>query len=95
MKMSLRIVIATACVLLVLGGLGTIKGLQIGRMIAQGKAFVPPAQTVTAAAVGTGEWAQTLTAVGSLKAVQGVTVSAELDGKVTQIDFERFCMIFS
>lgn len=88
MKMSIRIVIATAGVLLVLGGLGAIKGLQIGRMMAQGKAFVPPAQTVTSAVVGTGEWVQTLTAVGSLEAVQGVTVSAELDGKVTRIDFE-------
>ena len=33
-------------------------------------------------------WQQTLTSVGSLTAVQGVTVAAELDGKIVEIDFE-------
>ncbi|HEY1848621.1 MAG TPA: efflux RND transporter periplasmic adaptor subunit [Opitutaceae bacterium] len=32
-------------------------------------------------------WQQTLTSVGSLSAVQGVTVAAELDGKITEVDF--------
>lgn len=88
MKMSIRIMIAIGGVLLLLGGLGTIKGLQIGRMVAHSKAFVPPAQTVTTATVGRAEWETTLTAVGSLEAVQGVVVAAELSGKVTRIAFE-------
>jgi membrane fusion protein, multidrug efflux system len=33
-------------------------------------------------------WQETLTSVGSLTAVQGVTVAAELDGKITEVDFE-------
>ena len=33
-------------------------------------------------------WQQTLSSVGSLSAVQGVTVAAELDGKVVGIEFE-------
>ena len=93
MKMPIRVLIAIDGVLLVVGSLGTIKGLQIGRMIAHGKAVTPPAQTVTAVKVGAAAWERTLTAVGSLEAVQGVTVTAELSGKVTQIAFESGVMV--
>jgi membrane fusion protein (multidrug efflux system) len=77
------------CVLLVIAGvLGGVKFLQINRMIAQGKEFVPPPATVTTAPVVSMAWEQRLTAVGSLEAVQGVTVTAELSGKIEQIAFE-------
>ena len=77
------------CVLLVIAGvLGGVKFLQINRMIAQGKEFVPPPATVTTAPVMSLAWEQRLTAVGSLEAVQGVTVTAELSGKIEQITFE-------
>jgi membrane fusion protein (multidrug efflux system) len=88
MKMPIRVLIAVTGVLLVVGALGTVKGLQIGRMMAHGKAFVPPASTVTAATVDRAEWETTLTAVGSLEAVQGVTMASELAGKVARIGFE-------
>ncbi len=88
MKMPIRVMIAVAGVLVVVGALGTVKGLQIGRMIAHGEAFTPPPQTVTAATVDRTEWETTLTAVGSLEAVQGVMVASELTGKVTRIAFE-------
>lgn len=88
MKMSIRVLIAGVGVLLVVGTLGTVKGLQLGRMIAHGKAFVPPASTVTAATVDRVEWETTLKAVGSLEAVQGVMVASELAGRVTRIAFE-------
>jgi membrane fusion protein (multidrug efflux system) len=87
MKMLFRILIAVVGVLLVIGGLGAVKGLQIERMIAHSKAFAPPAQTVAATAVAPADWEVTLSAVGSLEAVQGVTVTAELAGKVNQIAF--------
>lgn len=88
MKKYKRIVITIAGLILAVGGLTTIKGLQIGRMIAQGEAFVAPPETVTAAQVQNDTWETVLTAVGSLQAVQGVTVSAELPGRVTRIAFE-------
>jgi membrane fusion protein (multidrug efflux system) len=88
MKLSIRIFIALSAVVMVLGALGLVKGLQIGRMVAHGKAFVPPPQTITAAEVGRATWETILTSVGSLEAVQGVTVTAELAGKVTRIAFE-------
>ena len=57
-------------------------------MIDQGKKFVPPPETVTTAMVKAESWETALTAVGSLTAVQGVTVAAELAGKVVEIAFE-------
>jgi membrane fusion protein (multidrug efflux system) len=50
----------------------------------------PPLQfeTVSTTDVKAETWQQTLTSVGSLSAVQGVTVAAELDGKIVEIDFE-------
>lgn len=88
MKRWIRIFIALGVVVIVLGGLGLIKGLQIDRMVAHGKAFAPPPQTVTAAGVEHATWETMITSVGSLAAVQGVTVTAELAGKVTRIAFE-------
>jgi membrane fusion protein, multidrug efflux system len=82
-------IILTAIGLIVLVGLLVgIKGLQIGDMMAQGKQFVPPPETVTSAAVTSDSWESLLTAVGSLDAVQGVTITAEVTGKVTKIAFE-------
>jgi membrane fusion protein, multidrug efflux system len=48
---------------------------------------VVPAESVSTTQVKSEVWQQTLTSVGSLTAVQGVTVAAELDGKIAQINF--------
>jgi membrane fusion protein (multidrug efflux system) len=80
--------LALAAVVVLVAVLGGIKGLQIDRMIAHGKQFVPPPEAVTTAVAGQQTWESVLTAVGSLTAVQGVTVTAELAGKVVQIDFK-------
>jgi membrane fusion protein, multidrug efflux system len=77
-------IVGLLALIVVLGG---IKGLQINRMIAQGKQYVPPPETVTTAAVQSQTWPSILTAVGSLEAVEGVTISAELKGKVVKIAF--------
>jgi membrane fusion protein (multidrug efflux system) len=82
-------ILLTAIGLIVLvGGLAGIKYMQIGVMIAQGKQFVPPPEIVTSAPVQTDSWESILTSVGSLDAVQGVTVTAEVTGKVVHIAFE-------
>ena len=73
---------------LIIAILAGIKAMQIGAMIKQGKKFVPPPETVTATQVKTETWPADLTAVGTLTAVQGVTVAAELVGKVVKIGFE-------
>ncbi|MBI5063067.1 MAG: efflux RND transporter periplasmic adaptor subunit [Desulfatitalea sp.] len=86
--MAKRIVITVLGLLVLIGLLGGIKGLQIRKMIAQGAQFVPPPETVTTAAVTAAEWESLLTATGSLEAVQGIMVTAEMTGKVVQIPFE-------
>jgi len=86
--MKKRFILALALVAVLAAVLGGVKGLQIDRMIAHGKQFVPPPETVTTAVASRQTWEAVLTAVGSLAAVQGVTVTAELTGKVVQIDFK-------
>jgi len=86
--MAKRIIVALLGLLVVIGLLGGIKGLQIRKMIAQGAQFVPPPETVTTAAAVSAQWESLLTAVGSLEAVQGIMVTAEMTGKVVQIPFE-------
>jgi membrane fusion protein (multidrug efflux system) len=85
--MKKRLILAVLAVTLLVGVLGGIKGLQIDRMIAHGKQMVPPPEAVTTAVASLQTWEPLLTAVGSLAAVQGVTVTAELTGKVVQIAF--------
>ncbi len=66
--------------------IGGIKFLQINTLIHM-KAVVP-LESVSTTAVKQETWQQAITSVGSLSAVQGVTVSAELDGKIVEIAFE-------
>jgi membrane fusion protein (multidrug efflux system) len=73
--------------IIVIGLLAGIKIWQIRAMIAQGEKFVPPPEVVTSAPVTAATWETLLMAVGSLEAVQGVTVTAEMTGKVVDIAF--------
>ena len=86
--MKKRIIFTIIGLLIMIGILGGIKGLQIDRMIAQGSQSVMPPETVTTTVAQKDSWESRLTAVGSLAAVQGVTVTAELTGKVVRIAFE-------
>jgi len=85
MKKILLVIVGLAVLIAIIGG---IKFLQIRKMIDQGASFVPPSTKVTAAEVQEDEWESVLKSVGSLVAVQGVTVSADLPGKVVEIKFE-------
>ena len=86
--MKKRIIFTIVGLFVLIGVLGGIKGLQISRMAANGKQFAPPPETVTAAEVHLESWESLLASVGSLEAVQGVMVTAELTGKVVNIAFE-------
>jgi membrane fusion protein (multidrug efflux system) len=86
--MTKRILLTIVGLIVLIGVLAGIKVLQFRKMADQQARFVPPAETVTTAEVQSAKWETLLTAVGSLEAVQGVNVSAELAGKVTRIAFE-------
>lgn len=78
-------VLVVAVVFIVLAG---VKFLQIYALISFAKSFTPPPETV-ASAVAQGEtWQDTFSAVGSVNAEQGVMVSPEVAGTVSEIDFE-------
>jgi len=73
---------------LVVGGLAAIKGGQIGKMIGAGKSFVPPPESVTSAKVEAAEWQPQQEAIGTLVAVRGVMLGAELPGTVREVAFD-------
>ena len=83
-----RVIISVIFILIVLGAIGGTKGLQIGRMIAQGEQFTPPPVTVTTAVTDNTTWEQSVSSVGTLSAFQGVMVTAALSGKIVDIRFE-------
>jgi membrane fusion protein (multidrug efflux system) len=89
--MKKNIIIAIIILLVVVGVIAGIKALQIGAMMS----MKPPVmiETVTAAVVEPQRWESVLTSVGSLTAVQGVMVSAEVAGKVVKIAFEPGSMV--
>ena len=74
-----------ALVILLVG----IKGLQISKMMAAAKAMTPPPQAVSSAEVREENWAPVLSAIGSVSAVQGAIIAAELGGVVSEIKFEN------
>lgn len=80
-------------VTLIVGVLAGIKALQIGTLIKQGKAVQIPPEVVTTTQVESQSWESLVTATGTLEAVQGVTVAAELTGKITDIAFEPGVLI--
>ena len=86
--MTKKIILTIVGLLLLAGALAGLKLLQFQTMAAQGAKFVPPPETVTTAEVKADRWQPTLTAIGSIAAVQGVTVSAEASGTVKTIAFE-------
>lgn len=82
--------LAIALIILVLvgGALGGIKFLQIKTLIAAGKAYEPPPETIASAVVKAEKWQKTLNAIATITAVQGVTLTPDIPGTVREIAFE-------
>jgi membrane fusion protein (multidrug efflux system) len=86
--MKRNIIVAVVIVVAVFVALAGVKALQIGKLIGFAKTFTPPPETISSAVVQEQKWQDTLSAVGSIDAAQGVTVAAEVAGTVTEIAFE-------
>ncbi len=84
LKRMIGMLVVTA---LFIAGLGFVKFRQIQTAIAQGAAFQPPPEAVTTIVANEERWPDTLTAIGTMAAVQGVAVSADLPGTVDRIAF--------
>ena len=83
-----RMLFMLAVVVVLLGSLGFVKFRQIKTAIAQGASFQPPPTAVTTIVAQKDTWPSTLDVIGTVAAIQGVTVSADLPGTVAKIHFE-------
>jgi membrane fusion protein (multidrug efflux system) len=83
-------VVLLALFLAIVFGFGFVKFTQIQGFITLAKsgAFEPPPTAVTTDVAKESEWQPTLQSVGSVTAVNGVTISTDLAGIVRQIAFE-------
>lgn len=86
--MAKRMILMLALAAVVLGGLGFVKYRQIETAIAKNSGFQPPPEAVTTVVAKEEKWPSTLNVIGTVAAVQGVTVSADLPGVVDRINFE-------
>ena len=86
--MMKRMILMLSLVILFVAGIAFLKYSAIRKGMAMGAKFAPPPTAVTTVKVKAQTWQPVLSAVGSLKAVHGVTVSTDLAGIVSEIAFE-------
>src|SRR5258708_14269610 len=86
--MAKRMILMLAVTGAFVAALGFVKFKQIQVAVAQGAAFQPPPDAVTTIVAQEEVWPATLTAIGTMAAVQGVTVSADLPGTVDRVAFD-------
>ncbi|NJN46832.1 MAG: efflux RND transporter periplasmic adaptor subunit [Candidatus Competibacteraceae bacterium] len=83
-----KLFLTALCVAIVVGAIVYAKLGQFAAMTEAGANMMPPPETVTAMTVRAEQWEQSISAIGTLSAVQGVTVGAEIVGRITRIAFE-------
>ena len=83
-----KFVVTAVGLILVASFLAGTKYSQITSMIAAGKAAIQPSDTVSTFVAKREQWRPVVTSVGSVAAVQGVTLSNEVAGIVSRVAFE-------
>ena len=86
--MKKRMIVMLLAVVAFVVAIGAVKVRQIRGAGAQTAAFQPPPEAVTTIVAAQKEWPATVNSIGTVTAVQGVTVSADLPGIVEKIAFE-------
>ena len=85
--MAKRIFLTLAVAAVLITSLGYFKSRQIQAAV-QAHSFQPPPEAITTVVVKQETWPTTLSVVGTMEAVHGVTVSADLPGTVDRITFD-------
>ena len=85
--MAKRMVLMLGVTAVLLTALGFVKFKQVESAV-HAAAFQPPAEAVTSVVAQREQWPATMTLIGTMEAVHGVTVSADLPGVVERITFE-------
>jgi membrane fusion protein (multidrug efflux system) len=83
-RMLLMLVVAAA----IISALGYFKLRQVQAAVKAGSSFQPPPAAVTTIVAKQETWPSTVSVVGTMVAIHGVTVSADLPGVVEQIKFD-------
>ncbi|HWD94484.1 MAG TPA: efflux RND transporter periplasmic adaptor subunit [Verrucomicrobiae bacterium] len=89
--MKSKIAFAIVTLLVVIGVLGGIKVMEFKTLAAT--PYVQPPETISSAVAHEEKWQDTFSAVGSITAVQGVTITPELAGTVSEIAFESGAVV--
>ena len=85
--MAKRLILMLVVVAALLTGLGFLKFKQVQSAMAAG-AYTPPPEAVTSVVVKREQWPSTTSVIGTMEAVHGVVVSADLPGTVAKINFD-------
>jgi membrane fusion protein (multidrug efflux system) len=85
--MAKRLILVLGVMAVVIMALGFAKFRQIESAVHAG-AFQPPPEAVTSIVTQRGQWPASMTAIGTIEAVHGVMVSADLPGTVARINFD-------
>jgi membrane fusion protein, multidrug efflux system len=86
--MKKRMLLMIVAIAAFLAAIGAVKYGQIKKGMAQHASYQPPPEAVTTVVAKAEEWPATLSSIGTVAAVRGVTVSADLPGIVEKIAFE-------
>ncbi len=86
--MAKRMIIMLLAVATFLAVIGFVKFRQVQAAIAQATSYRPPPEAVTTTVAEQRTWHENLDAIGTVTAVRGVTVSADLPGVVDTIGFD-------
>jgi len=86
--MKKRMVMMLAAMAVFVATIGAVKYRQVKTGIAQFASFQPPPEAVTTVVAQRQQWPADVSAIGTVAAAQGVTISADLPGIVSRIDFD-------
>ena len=86
--MAKRMVVMLVLTVVVLGALGFVKFKQVQTAVQAAASFAPPPEAVTSVVAKQEVWPASLSVIGSMEAVHGVVVSADLPGTVSKINFQ-------
>jgi membrane fusion protein (multidrug efflux system) len=91
--MKKRMVLTLVAIAIFVTAIGAVKYGQIKKGMAMQGAFQPPPEAVTTVVAKKEPWPTTLSSIGTVVAVHGVTVAADLPGIVGRIAFESGRMV--
>jgi membrane fusion protein, multidrug efflux system len=85
--MAKRMILMLGVTVVLLSALGFVKFKQVQSAV-HAAAFQPPPEAVTSVVAQREQWPATMSIIGTVEAVHGVTVSADLPGTVERITFD-------